>query len=155
MEFYSFNPQLWSQLQVNCVIQRQDHKTCQVPTWVLPCDLGRFSFDIKHSNMMSLLQHAALCNWRWTRATLLILALHCWKSPSNTMRLRSSGCGSSFCVPQGVAGPQTQSEKWGRQVRTRGKAWCDVVGPVFPHVSFPVQHNEWLPTGLWLRPQLK
>lgn len=42
MEFCSFNPQFWLQLQVNCVIQRQDHKICQVPTWMLPCDLGLF-----------------------------------------------------------------------------------------------------------------
>lgn len=36
-----------------------------------------------------------------------------------------------------------------------GQAWCYVVGLVFPHVSFPAQRNEWLPTGLWPWPGLK
>lgn len=36
-----------------------------------------------------------------------------------------------------------------------GHTWCYVVGLVFPHVAFPARRNEWLPTGLWLQPQLK
>lgn len=48
---------------------------------------------------------------------------------------------------------------WRRGERGRpglsGQAWCYVVCLVFPHVSFPAQRNEWLPTGLWLWPRLK
>lgn len=41
MEF-SFNPQPWLKLQVNCLFKTQDHKICHLPTLMLPFDPGLF-----------------------------------------------------------------------------------------------------------------
>lgn len=65
------------------------------------------------------------------------------------------GCGSCLCEPVGVAWAWRLQEKRRGRPGLSGQAWCYVVGLVFPHVAFPAQRNEWLPTGLWPWPRLK
>lgn len=68
---------------------------------------------------------------------------------------RTQGCGSCLCEPVGVAWAWRLQEKRRGRPGLSGQVWCYVVGLVFPHVAFPAQHNEWLPTGLWPWPRLK
>lgn len=68
---------------------------------------------------------------------------------------RTQGCGCCLYDPVGVAWAWRLQEKRRGRPGLSGQAWCYVVGLVFPHVSFPAQCNEWLPTGLWPWPRLK